>query len=78
MKSTRARLATAYCVTIIAIVAFGFTDSGSLRTVELIALALSIGYALAILLTPRQCGHGVVSQGRFGIYWPWPVRCPRC
>lgn len=39
---------------------------------------LGAGYAFSILHTRRICGHGPLSLGPGGMFWPWPSECRKC
>ena len=33
----------------------------------------------AVLFQRRRCGHGLVSQSSFGLFWPYAIKiCPKC
>lgn len=46
--------------------------------------AVIIGLGLALFAgnrgyVPRSCGHGMITQGKLGIRYPWIVKkCPIC
>jgi hypothetical protein len=46
-------------------VAYGFLSCGA--------------YLVVIQIVRRPCGHGAVSQGIYGIKWPFIInKCPKC
>ena len=45
----------------------------------LILSILSGAMAMNIAHKKRPCGHGSITQGKLGIYWPFVIkRCPIC